>query len=74
MSSMLRCTLIETQVLWSMFSVSAPSWCSLASMPLSAMKRNAPSFFSAWAPSRSVFDLKKVRCAPLASELSFRLS
>ena len=43
-----------------MFSVSAPSWCSLASMPLSAMKRNALPSFSAWAPSRSVFDLKKV--------------
>ena len=32
-----------------MFSVSAPSWCSLASMPVSAMKRNALPFFSVWA-------------------------
>ena len=40
-----------TQALWSMFSVSAPSWCSLASMPLSAMKRNALPFFSVSAPS-----------------------
>ena len=38
-----------------MFSVSAPSWCSLASMPLSAMKRNALPAFSAWAASLQRF-------------------
>ena len=36
MSSMLRWTLIETHELWSMFSVSAPSWCSLASIGATA--------------------------------------
>jgi hypothetical protein len=57
-----------------MFSVSAPSWCWLAPMPLSAMKRKALPDFSAWAPSCSDFDLKNERCAIFASELSLRLS
>src|SRR6185369_2480427 len=74
MSSMARWTLIDTHELWSMFSVSAPSWCSLAAIPLSAMTRKALFGLSASAPSRSDLDLKKVFFAALASPLSFRLS
>src|SRR6185295_9385653 len=74
MSSMARWTLIETHELWSMFSVNAPSWCSLARIPESAMKRKALPVFSASAPSRSERDLKNERCAVRASLLSFRLS
>ena len=57
-----------------MFSVSVPSWCSLAAMPLSAMKRNALPCFRAWAASWRVFALKKPSCAFFASELSLKLS
>src|ERR1035438_326869 len=48
-SSRLRWTFIETQELWSMFSVRAPSWCSLASRPVSAMKRKAEPVFRPFA-------------------------
>src|SRR5205085_1086299 len=62
-SSTERCTLIVTQVLRSMFSVSAPSWWSLASMPVSAMKRKALPSFSVLAASPRLACLKKPRRA-----------
>src|SRR5258706_9872955 len=73
-SSTERCTLMVTQVLRSMFSVSAPSWWSLASMPDSAMKRKALPSLGVLAASAMLACLKKPRRAGRDSALIFRLS